>query len=168
MHHTLRVVAIAVAALATPAVLAQQAFDPGVPAPKVAADYYAGAEKAVYHVTVNADEKGYLAILGNIRNHGNALAATGLKPQIKVVMNGDGVNLLQLAADLEFDANSRLPGAIKDAKERGVEFQICYNTLTARKIALSELFDAKAPDVIPAGVAEVARLQKMGYGMIKP
>lgn len=168
MNDTLRAIAFAVAALAAPAALAEPAFDPGVPPPRVGADYYAGAEKAVYHVTVNTDEKGYLAILGNIRNHGAALSATGVKPQIKVVINGDGINMLTKAAELEFDANSRLPGAIKDAKERGVEFQVCYNTLTARRITLAQLFDAKPADLVPAGVAEVARLQKMGYGMIKP
>ena len=157
-------------AIAAPlgAVAQQQAFDPGVPKPKVAADYYAGAEKAVYHITVDADEKGYLAILGNLRNHHNALVATGVTPDLKVVINGSGIRLLTLAQELEFDANARLPGAIKEAKERGVEFEICYNTLTGRKIKFSELFDAKAEDIIPAGVAEVARLQRMGYAMIKP
>jgi hypothetical protein len=146
----------------------QQAFDPGVAKPTVAADYYVGAEKAVYHVTEDADEKGYLAILGNLRNHHNALVATGVTPDLKVVINGNGIRLLTLAQELEFDASARLPGAIKEAKERGVEFEVCYNTLTGRKIKFSELFDAKAEDMIPAGVAEVARLQRMGYAMIKP
>lgn len=147
---------------------AQTPFDPGIAPPKVSADYYAGSEKAVYHVTDARDERGYLAVLGNIRNHGNALASTGRKAEIKVVINGDGINMLTLASELEFEASARLPGAIKEAKDRGVEFQICYNTLTARMVPFAKLFDAKPEDIIPAGVAEVARLQHMGYGLIKP
>lgn len=168
MKKTLIPLAICVMALAPPAVYAQQAFDPGVPQPKVASDYYAGAEKAVYHVTVDTDEKGYLAILGNLRNHHNALVATGVRPELKVVINGGGIRMLTLAQELEFEANARLPGAIKDAKDRGVRFEVCYNTLTARKIKFSELYGATIEDIVPAGVAEVARLQRMGYAMIKP
>lgn len=150
------------------AAFAEEAFDPGAPPPKVGPDYYAGAEKAVYHVTTRADERGYLAILGNIRNHGNALSATGLKPDIKVVINGDGIHLLTLAAELEFDTNARLPIAVKEARDRGVQFLICYTTLTAYRIALDQLYETKAADLVPAGVAEVTRLQKMGYGLVKP
>lgn len=145
-----------------------ESFDPGVAPPQVAKDYYAGSEKVVYHISTGADQKGYLGMMGNVRNHMNALTANGLKPQIKVVLNGDGLGLLKLARDLEFEADARLPGAIKDLKDKGVEIQICYNTLTARKITLAELFDAKPADVVPAGVAEVARLESKGYQMIKP
>lgn len=149
-------------------VAAQEAFDPGVPPPQVPAGYYAGAEKAVYHLTEDTDERGYLAVLGSVRNHHNALAATGIKPDIKVVINGGGIRMLTLAQKLEFEASARLPGAIMDAKERGVAFEVCYNTLTGFKIKLSELFDTRAEDLVQAGVAEVARLQRMGYAMIKP
>ncbi|HEY5764108.1 MAG TPA: DsrE family protein [Rhodocyclaceae bacterium] len=168
MQKILRPIALSLVLLAPLVVQSQQAFDPGVAKPKVPGDYYVGAEKAVYHVTQDADEKGYLAILGNLRNHHNALVATGVTPELKVVINGSGIRMLTLAQELEFEANARLPGAIKEAKARGVQFEVCYNTLTGRKIKFSDLYDAKSEDIIPAGVAEVARLQRMGYAMIKP
>ena len=150
---------------------AAQPFDPGVPPPKVPADYYVGAEKAVYHLSVNPKEKGYLAVQGNVRNHLNALVASGVKPEIKVVINGDGLGLLQLAHEQEFDANARLPAAITELREKGVQFLVCYNTLTGRKIPMAKLYGAKPGDLVPAGVAEVAevaRLQALGYHLVKP
>ena len=150
------------------AATAQEAFDPGVPQPQVAAGYYAGSEKVVYHVTEETDARGYLAILGSVRNHHNALISAGAKPDIKIVINGGGIRILTLAQELEFEATARLPGAIMDAKERGVDIEVCYNTLTGFKIKLSQLFDTRPEDIVQAGVAEVARLQRMGYAMIKP
>lgn len=164
----MRTITMILALVSALPVLAQEAFDPGLPPPTVASDYYRGAEKAVYHVTTGGDEKHYLAILGSLRNHHQALAATGVRPELKVVINGDGIRMLTLAQELEFDVSARLPGAIKDAKERGVQFQVCYNTLVGYQIKFSDLFDAKAEDMIPAGVAEVARLQRVGYGLVKP
>lgn len=148
--------------------IAQQAFDPGVPAPVVGKEYYEGALKAVYHINVSADQKGYLGMMGNIRNHLDALSDAGVKGEIRVVMNGDGLGALQLAKQIEFEAEARLPGAINALKQRGVQFQVCYRTLTGRKIHIDALFDVKKDDLIPSGVAEVARLQSMGYQLVKP
>lgn len=145
-----------------------QPFDPGVAKPTPPAAHYAGADKAVYHVTAAADERGYLAVLGNVRNHLNAWRDAGVKGQLKVVMNGDGLGLLKLAKDNEFEATSRLPGAISELKERGVAFEICYNTLVGYRIALSDLYEARAEDVVLSGVAEVAVLQGQGYRLVKP
>ncbi|MCY1366200.1 DsrE/DsrF-like family protein [compost metagenome] len=49
----------------------------------------------------------------------------------------------------------------------GVEFRVCRNTLTARRITESQLLmEAK---VVQAGVVEIARLQaEEGYAYIKP
>lgn len=150
------------------AVQAQQAFDPGVPAPKVGSDYYDGAEKTVFHISEDQDEKGYLGILGNVNNYIKALAATGKKTDAVVVMNGDGLGLLRKAKEIEMEADAKLPGRITELKERGVRFLICYNTLVGRHIAFDELYDAQQEDVIPSGVAEVGRLQALGYRLLKP
>lgn len=145
-----------------------QPFDPGVARPTPGAAHYAGADKAVYHVTTDADERGYLALLGNVRNHLNAWRDAGVKGQLKVVMNGDGLNLLKLAKEREFEATSRLAGAVGELRERGVQFQICYNTLAGYRIALADLYEARAEDVVLSGVAEVAVLQAQGYRLVKP
>lgn len=153
----------------TSAVSAEEAkFDPGVPAPKVNSDYYAGAEKVVVHVSTGGNEEAYLGILGNMANYMKALAATGKKTDAVVVMNGDGLGLLTTAKQLEMNADAKLPSRINELKEKGVKFQVCYNTLTARKIKFADLYEAKPEDVIPSGVAEVGRLEAQGYRLLKP
>lgn len=147
---------------------AEAKFAPGVPAPKVADDYYAGAEKVIVHVTMEGDEKKYLGVLGNVSNYMKALDATGKKTDAIIVMNGDGLGLLKVAKEVEMNADAKLPGKIAELKEKGVKFQVCYNTLTGRKIKFDELFDAKPEDVIPSGVAEAGRLQAQGYQLLKP
>ncbi|MDQ5770109.1 DsrE family protein [Thiothrix subterranea] len=158
----------AAAAPAADAKPAEAKFDPGVPAPKVADDYYAGAEKVVVHVTMEGDEKKYLGVLGNVSNYMKALDQTGKKTDAVIVMNGDGLGLLTTAKQVEMDADAKLPGKILELKEQGVKFQICYNTLTGRKIKFADLYDAKPEDVIPSGVAEAGRLQSQGYQLLKP
>ena len=158
----------AAAAPAADAKPAEAKFDPGVPAPKVADDYYAGAEKVVVHVTMEGDEKKYLGVLGNVSNYIKALEQTGKKTDAIVVMNGDGLGLLTTAKQVEMNADSKLPAKIAELKEKGVKFQICYNTLTGRKIKFADLYDAKPEDVIPSGVAEAGRLQSQGYQLLKP
>ena len=147
---------------------AEEPFDPGVPAPKVSADYYNGAEKVVIHVSEMGDEKKYLGIAGNISNYIKALESTGKKTEAVVVMNGDGLGMLKVAKDVEMENEAKLPQRIADLKAQGVKFQICYNTLTGRKIKMDDLYDAKAEDVIPSGVAEVGRLAAQGYQLLKP
>ncbi|WP_298608922.1 DsrE family protein [uncultured Thiothrix sp.] len=145
-----------------------ESFDPGVPAPKVPADYYAGAEKLVVHVSVDGDEKKYLSILANINNYIKALDSTGKKTEAIVVMNGEGLGLLKLAKDLELENEAKLPAQVDNLKAKGVKFEICYNTLVGREIKLADLYNAKAEDVIPSGVAEVGRLEAQGYRLLKP
>lgn len=158
----------AAAAPAADAKPADAKFDPGVPAPKVADDYYAGAEKVVVHVTMEGDEKKYLGVLGNVSNYIKALDQTGKKTDAIIVMNGDGLGLLTTAKQVEMNADAKLPTKIAELKEKGVKFQVCYNTLTGRKIKFEDLYDAKAEDVIPSGVAEAGRLQSQGYQLLKP
>ncbi|HMT92808.1 DsrE family protein [uncultured Thiothrix sp.] len=145
-----------------------EGFDPGIPAPKVPTDYYAGAEKVVVHVSVDGDEKKYLGILANINNYIKALDSTGKKAEAIVVMNGEGLGLLKLAKDLELENEAKLPTQLENLKAKGVKFQICYNTLVGREIKLTDLYDAKVEDVIPSGVAEVGRLEAQGYRLLKP
>lgn len=153
--------------LSSPNLLAE-GFDPGVPAPKVPADYYAGAEKLVVHVSVEGDEKKYLGILANINNYIKALDSTGKKAEAIVVMNGDGLGLLKVAKELELENDAKLPLQLADLKAKGVKFQICYNTLVGRQVKMADLYDAKAEDVVPSGVAEVGRLEAQGYRLLKP
>ena len=46
---------------------------------------------------------------------------------------------------------------------------MCANTLRGKKVDyLSDLYDVDKADIVPSGVAELAKLQAMGYTYIKP
>ena len=58
---------------------------------------------------------------------------------------------------------------IDSLKNQGVSFNVCANTVRGRNVDLKhDLYDVENDDVVPSGVAEVARLQAMGYSYIKP
>ncbi len=125
------------------------------------ADDRYGKQKVVYHINVD-DDKTLNAALGNINNHVKAVGKDNI--DLIVVMNGDGVNLLKKAKE---DAN--MESKVVNLKDQNVKFQVCNNTLVGRKIDYkTQLFDVQDADIVPSGVAEVARLQQMGYVMIKP
>lgn len=129
----------------------------------VAQDRY-GKQKVVYHINYNGGEgdKAYLAAMQNVRNH---LAAVGAKNMdVKVVLHGDGVNLLKSAK-----SNDRVKGAVVALKSDSVGFLVCNNTLVGRKIDPDkDLYDVFSEDIVPSGVAELSYLQQKGYTYIKP
>lgn len=115
----------------------------------------------VYHI--NSGEVTLLKnALGNIQNH---IKAVGIeKIEIRVVMHGDGIDLLKIARQ-----DNSVQARISDLKSQKVEFGVCNNTLVARGIDYqSELFDVAESDIVPSGVAELAKLQQEGYAYIKP
>ncbi len=115
--------------------------------------------KAVYHITTNIDTAA--VALNNVQNHLNA----DPKAKIVVVTNGPGIDfLLQDAKDSQGREFSSL---VSTLAERGVEFRVCNNTLTVRKINPNRLL--METKIVPSGVAEAAKLQALeGYSYIKP
>ena len=150
----MRVLSILVAALAALTLLTNGAG---------AGERY-GKQKVVYHINYvggDADKK-YRGALRNIQNHVNAVGADNL--DVKVVLHGNGVGLLASAKK-----NEKLQGAVVSLKSQNVEFNVCSNTLKGRKISYEkDLFDVFEEDIVPSGVAELTRLQQMGYTYIKP
>ena len=123
-----------------------------------------GTQKVVYHINYNGgeDDKAYRGALRNIQNHINAVGAENI--EIKVVMHGNGLGLLSHAK-----TNELLQGQVLELKGQNVEMQVCNNTLKGRKISYEDdLFDVFKEDIVPSGVAELSRLQQMGYTYIKP
>ena len=120
-------------------------------------------QKVVYHVNYDGgeDSAAYRAAMRNLQNHINAVGQQNLEAQ--VVMHGDGLGLLMDAAE-----DDRLQTQIGSLKSQGVAFKICANTLEGRDIALDDLYDAWEEDIVPSGVAEISRLQQMGYTYLKP
>lgn len=123
-----------------------------------------GKQKVVYHINYDGgkDDKAYRAALQNIQNHINAVGAQNI--DVKVVMHGNGLGVLKDAV-----ANEKLRGQVAALKSQNVGFQVCNNTLKGRKISYEkDLFDVYKEDIVPSGVAELSRLQQMGYTYIKP
>jgi len=125
------------------------------------AGYYAD-QKVVYHNDGGPDGAAYFKrLLGNLRNHVEAVGKAHV--EIRVVSHGDGVALFQSAAN-DKDVAARIDAL----KEMGVRFLVCGNTLRERKIARGTLYGVTEDDVVPSGVAELARLQSMGFAYIHP
>ena len=123
-----------------------------------------GQQKVVYHINYNGgeDDKAYRAALRNIQNHINAVGAENM--DIKVVLHGNGVSLLASAK-----TNDKLQMDVTSLKSQNVGFNVCNNTLVGRKISYeNDLFEVFEDDIVPSGVAELSRLQQMGYTYIKP
>jgi uncharacterized protein len=118
-------------------------------------------QKVVYHINYN-DDKQLSAAMGNVKNHISAIGKD--KIDVKVVVHGNGVDLLKIA-NTDLDMQQKVIGLKKD----GVAFEVCNNTLVNKKINYkNDLFDVSEKDIVPSGVAEVANLQQKGYVYIKP
>jgi intracellular sulfur oxidation DsrE/DsrF family protein len=64
--------------------------------------------------------------------------------------------------------DQKLAQAIDDRKADGVRFLICQNTLDERKIDWHTLYGVTEQDIVPSGIAELVRLQKMGFTYVHP
>ncbi|MFK7844628.1 MAG: DsrE family protein [Rhodothermales bacterium] len=129
-------------------------------------------QKVVYHINYD-DPKAQAGALRNIQNHINAVGEENL--ELKVVMHGKGLSLLLTPDQLENtklklgNATDEMQTKITGLKNQGVDFQVCANTLKGKKINYEDdLFDVDEADIVPSGVAEVAKLQTEGYSYIKP
>lgn len=117
----------------------------------------AAEEKVVYHVNDSANAR---AALNNVNNHLNAAPDA----KIVVVTHGKGIDFLLNDAK---DDKGEYAATIAGLKAKGVNFNVCNNTLKARKLDAS----AVNPDatIVPSGVAEIGKLQAQeGYVYLKP
>jgi intracellular sulfur oxidation DsrE/DsrF family protein len=143
------IVAAAIASLAMTVGIAKasETVEPG---------YYAD-QKVVYHNDGGPDGPAYFKrLLGSLRNHVEALGKDHVA--IRVVDHGDGVTLFKLA-----QTDKALAERIDALKADGVRFLICANTLKEREIDWRTLYGVAEQDIVPSGVAEIARLQQMGF-----
>ena len=138
----------------------------------LASDRY-GKQKVVYHINYD-NPKQQAGALRNIQNHINAVGAENL--DLKVVLHGNGLALLlepdalsKLKKFKHANADEKMTAKIDSLKDQGVNFNVCANTVRGRKVDLeTDLYNVDKSDVVPSGVAEVARLQLLGYAYIKP
>lgn len=137
----------------------------------IASERY-GKQKVVYHINYDSP-KAQAGAMRNIQNHINAVGNENL--DLKVILHGKGLALL-LAPDAQEHTKLKIGNATDDMqakisglKDQGVEFNVCANTLKGKKISYeNDLYDVNKTDIVPSGVAELARLQSMGYTYIRP
>lgn len=141
--------------------------------PVTAAENGYSKQKVVYHINYD-NPKQQAGALRNIQNHINAVGAENL--DLKVVLHGNGLALLvepdSLANLPKFkhaNATDKMTANIDNLKGQGVSFNVCANTVKGRKVDLdNDLYNVDQADVVPSGVAELAKLQQQGYMYIKP
>ncbi|MFW8594318.1 DsrE family protein [Cribrihabitans neustonicus] len=123
-----------------------------------------GPQKVVYHIngTGGEEAKAYRGALRNVQNHINAVGRENL--EVKVVLHGNGVGLLQEAL-----SNEQVQMAVTSLRGQNVVFLVCNNTLTGRGIDYETgLFEVFEDQIVPSGVAELSYLQGQGYTYVKP
>lgn len=104
------------------------------------------------------------AYFGRILHHIAAhIAATDGQVEIRVVNFASGVTMLQMAR-----TDGELRAQIDALRAKGVKFLICRNTLNGMGLKIEDLYAVQPEDVVPSGVAEIARLQGQGFVYIHP
>ncbi|MBI5380037.1 MAG: DsrE family protein [Nitrospirae bacterium] len=117
-------------------------------------------QKVVYHFN-QGDLRVWKAGLMNISNH---LESAGPeRARIVAVLHGPSLDIVNKGK-----SQPEVLRLIEELKARGVLFRICHNTVNQRKIDWErDLYDCKPGDLVPSGVAEIARLQQLGYAYIR-
>lgn len=114
-------------------------------------------EKVVYHINDSAVAR---LAMRNIDNH------LGATPDAKIVVVTHGKGIDFLLNDAKDDRGGFAP-QVAGLKARGVEFRVCRNTLKGRNLGDDAVI--MEANVIPAGVAEIGRLQaREGFVYLKP
>ena len=98
-----------------------------------------------------------------MRNIGAHIEATQGNVEIRVVSFAAGVKLFQIAK-----TDAALAASLDGLRSKGVRFLICRNTLRAMNLRPEDLYGVRAEDVVPSGVAELARLQGQGFVYVHP
>jgi intracellular sulfur oxidation DsrE/DsrF family protein len=126
----------------------------------VPAGYYTD-QKVVYHNNGGLpDGASYFKhMLNSINNHLSAVGKAHV--EIKVVSHGAGVELFKLAK-----STPELAQALDKLRADGVRFLICANTLKTKQLDWHQLYGVDEKDIVPSGVAELTRLENMGFAYI--
>lgn len=179
------------------AALAAVLMGVGISGQAVAASNGYAKQKVVYHINY-ADPQQQAGALGNIQNHINAVGKDNLELKVvlhgaglSLLLTPDALEYSKAkAAEYEKlakegkadpgkpfkaislprgNADDVMAAKIDGLKAQGVAFNVCANTLKGKNVDLEgDLYGATQADVVPSGVAELAKLQAEGYTYIKP
>ncbi len=113
--------------------------------------------RAVYHLNELDKAAG---LFRNVTNHLNAEPNT----EIVIVAHGEGGRAF---IDGTTDSKGRqFEGSIAALANRGVRFELCNNTIEGLKLDRDQI--NLSVEIVPSGVAEIAKLQHQGYVYLKP
>lgn len=131
-----------------------------------------GKQKVVYHINFD-NLKHQISALGNVQHHIDAVGKKNLN--VIVLLHGKGLTLLLEPDEVKYtklkqgNATADMEARIAALKNQGVKFEVCANTLKGKHINYEDnLYDVVKADIVPSGVAELSRLEEMGYTYIKP
>jgi len=115
-------------------------------------------DQVVYHIDDTATQG--LRALRSLRNH----LDVDPRAKITVVTLGEGIDMLMEGA--KSAGGIQFAPLVSDLVARGVGFEICEITLTARSLKKDQ-FILEAT-FTPSGVVRIAKLQKQGFAYLKP
>jgi intracellular sulfur oxidation DsrE/DsrF family protein len=107
------------------------------------------------------DDRAYF--LRVLRNIGAHVAATDGNVEIRLVSFSGGVKVFQQAK-----SDQELAKAIDAVLEKKVRLLVCRNTMRAMSLTVADVYGVTEADIVPSGVAELARLQGQGFVYIHP
>jgi hypothetical protein len=113
--------------------------------------------RAVIHVDLE-DEARLNEALANVRNLLDEIGDDAVESV--VVANGAVVKLLKRGRSESLD------GRVEKLHRRGVAFRVCGNALNFHEVGEDEL--QSVWEVVPAGIAEIVRLEQDGFAYVKP
>ena len=127
--------------------------------PKMSHEQY-GVMKIV--VPITTDDKAIQGMkLRNIENSLESAAKWDGKVQSTVVLYAKGVSLLK-------NPDPAVQQKIDALKAKGVQFDVCDNTLREQGIDFHQLYHVVDRDIVPSGFAEVAYLQSKKNYVVDP
>jgi len=123
-----------------------------------------GVQKVVYHVSntghwYNRSSEAR-RLIGVLSNHVKAVAPD--TPELKVVFNSEGIDLLR-----RIKADPELSIRFEALRRNGVHILICMNSINSVGATPDMLPPVTSVNLVEAGVAEVAALQRQGYSYIR-
>lgn len=157
--HSMLLAAVACAALAPPVLAADAAPESAYVKPKITHEPY-GEVKVV--VALTSDDKGMQGMkLRNIANSLKAADAWHGKFIVKMVLYAKGLTLLK-------NPDEATRKQLDMLRSRGVQFEVCHNSLMEQGVNFHTLYNVKDADIVPSGFAEVAYLQAKKHYVVDP
>jgi uncharacterized protein len=116
----------------------------------------AAADLQVVLQVSDPDEARWNLVLNNARNLQADLGKGNV--DVEIVVYGPGIGMLK--------AESLVGNRVADSTAAGIRIVACENTMKAQKLKRDDMLTGV--EYVPAGVVEIAKLQKQGWSYLRP